>query len=163
MDRIWRDDILWEAWRRVKRNRGSAGVDSETLAEIEQRGVDTCLAELGAALRAGTLRRRESGSAWCWPDSGWSCIREKTRVVDLTGGREGLDFLGCHLRKRMNGPIWVRKRRRVGIRGWCMPRPEVHLESRVRGIRMRGLNGGLAFSWSVPPMMPSEVHLCACA
>jgi len=44
MDRIWRDDILWEAWRRVKRNRGSAGVDSETLAEIEQRGVDTCLA-----------------------------------------------------------------------------------------------------------------------
>ncbi len=35
MDRIWRDDVLREAWRRVKRNRGSAGVDSETLAEIE--------------------------------------------------------------------------------------------------------------------------------
>ena len=33
MDRIWRDDVLLEAWRRVKRNRGSAGVDSETLAE----------------------------------------------------------------------------------------------------------------------------------
>ena len=27
MDRIWRDDVLREAWRRVKRNRGSAGVD----------------------------------------------------------------------------------------------------------------------------------------
>ena len=30
---------------------------------------------------------------------------EKTRVVDLTGGREGFDFLGCHLHKRMSGPI----------------------------------------------------------
>ena len=56
MDRIWRDDVLREAWRRVKRNRGSAGVDSETLAEIEQRGVDAFLEELGTALRAGTYR-----------------------------------------------------------------------------------------------------------
>ncbi len=56
MDRIWRDDVLWEAWRRVQRNRGSAGVDRETLAEIEQRGVDAFLAELGAARRAGTYR-----------------------------------------------------------------------------------------------------------
>ena len=56
MDRIWRDDVLREAWRRVKRNRGSAGVDNETLAEIEQRGVDAFLAELGAALRAGMYR-----------------------------------------------------------------------------------------------------------
>jgi hypothetical protein len=28
---------------------------------------------------------------------------EKTRLVDLSRGREGFDFLGCHLRKRMNG------------------------------------------------------------
>ena len=27
MDRIWRRDVLQEAWRHVKRNRGSAGVD----------------------------------------------------------------------------------------------------------------------------------------
>ncbi len=58
MDRIWRDDVLREAWRRVKRNRGSAGVDRETLAEIEQRGVDEFLAELGTALRVGTYRPR---------------------------------------------------------------------------------------------------------
>ena len=56
MDRIWRGDVLWEAWRRVKRNRGAAGVDRETLAEIEQYGVERLLAELGAVLRAGTYR-----------------------------------------------------------------------------------------------------------
>ena len=38
---------------------------------------------------------------------------EKTRMVDLSRGREGFDFLGCHLRKRMSGPIWGRTRRRV--------------------------------------------------
>ena len=38
---------------------------------------------------------------------------EKTRLVDLSRGREGFDFLGCHLRKRMSGPIWERSRRRV--------------------------------------------------
>jgi len=56
LDRIWRADILREAWRRVKRNRGSAGVDRTTLAEIEQHGVDPFLTELGAALRDGTYR-----------------------------------------------------------------------------------------------------------
>jgi group II intron reverse transcriptase/maturase len=56
LDRIWRGDILQEAWRRVKRNRGSAGVDRETLADVEQYGIERMLHELGAALRAGTYR-----------------------------------------------------------------------------------------------------------
>ena len=56
MDRIWRRDILQEAWRRVKRNRGAAGVDAMTLAAVEQYGVERLLEELGAALRAGTYR-----------------------------------------------------------------------------------------------------------
>src|SRR5262245_51466240 len=33
-DRIYRDDVLWEAWKRVKRNRGAAGIDAITLADI---------------------------------------------------------------------------------------------------------------------------------
>ena len=56
MDRIYRSDVLWEAWRRVRRNRGAAGVDGETLAAIEQHGVEDFLADLGSRLRAGTYR-----------------------------------------------------------------------------------------------------------
>jgi group II intron reverse transcriptase/maturase len=55
-DRIYRRDVLWEAWRRVKRNRGAAGIDAMTLADVEQRGVEAFLEDLGARLRAGTYR-----------------------------------------------------------------------------------------------------------
>ena len=55
-DRICRRDVLWEAWRRVKANRGAAGVDRETLVGVEQYGVERMLDELHHALRAGTYR-----------------------------------------------------------------------------------------------------------
>jgi RNA-directed DNA polymerase len=55
-DRICRNDVLWEAWRRVRSNRGAAGVDAETIQAIEQRGVGEFLAEIEAALRAGRYR-----------------------------------------------------------------------------------------------------------
>ena len=45
----------------------------------------------------------------------------------------------------------VRLRGTIRYPGWCMLRPEVHLVSRVREIRMHGLSGGLAFSRSVHP------------
>ena len=35
---------------------------------------------------------------------------DKTKVVDLREGREGLDFLGCHFRARMSGRLWEQKR-----------------------------------------------------
>ena len=56
-DRIHRGDVLWEAWERVKVNRGAAGVDRITLAYVqEEYGVERLLAELQADLRAGTYR-----------------------------------------------------------------------------------------------------------
>jgi len=38
---------------------------------------------------------------------------DKTRKVDLSGGEQGFDFLGCHLNKRMSGRIRERERKRV--------------------------------------------------
>jgi hypothetical protein len=55
-DRIYRRDVLWEAWKRVKRNRGAAGIDSQTLADVEPAGVEAFLDDLGARVRAGTYR-----------------------------------------------------------------------------------------------------------
>ena len=55
-DRIYRDDVLWEAWGRVRRNGGAAGVDAETIRAIEERGVGEFLTEIAAALRAGRYR-----------------------------------------------------------------------------------------------------------
>jgi RNA-directed DNA polymerase len=55
-DRIYRSDVLWEAWRRVRKNRGAAGVDSQTLAMVEEYGVERLLGELQCALREGSYR-----------------------------------------------------------------------------------------------------------
>ena len=38
---------------------------------------------------------------------------DKTRMVELTDGKRGFDFLGCHLHKRMSGRIWENERKRV--------------------------------------------------
>jgi group II intron reverse transcriptase/maturase len=55
-DRIYRSDVLWEAWKRVRSNGGAAGVDAETIQAIEERGPGEFLAESQAALRAGRYR-----------------------------------------------------------------------------------------------------------
>ncbi len=55
-DRIYRGDVLMEAWGRVKSNRGAAGVDGETLKTIEQRGVGEFLVGLRDDLKSGTYR-----------------------------------------------------------------------------------------------------------
>jgi RNA-directed DNA polymerase len=55
-DRVCRSDVLREAWKRVKGNRGAAGVDKRTLAEIEAYGAERMLGELQDALRSGSYR-----------------------------------------------------------------------------------------------------------
>ena len=55
-DHIWRSDVLQEAWRRVRRNRGAAGVDSQSIRDVEQHGVERFLEELGTELQAGKYR-----------------------------------------------------------------------------------------------------------
>ena len=55
-DRIYRSDVLWEAWKRVRSKGGAAGIDAETIEAIEQRGPGEFLAEIQAALRAGQYR-----------------------------------------------------------------------------------------------------------
>jgi len=55
-DRIYRSDVLWEAWKRVKRNKGVAGVDRQSFDSIERYGVRRFLEEVQAELREGGYR-----------------------------------------------------------------------------------------------------------
>jgi RNA-directed DNA polymerase len=55
-DRIYRSDVLWEAWKRVRSNGSAAGIDGETIQAIEQRGPGEFLKEIEAVLRAGRYR-----------------------------------------------------------------------------------------------------------
>ena len=55
-DRICRSDVLWEAWVRVQRNKGAAGVDKQTVAAVRDYGVERLLGELQRDLRDGSYR-----------------------------------------------------------------------------------------------------------
>jgi RNA-directed DNA polymerase len=55
-DRIHRRDVLWEAWKRVRRNKGAAGVDTQTLADIEAGGVELFIEEIHTVLVQGKYR-----------------------------------------------------------------------------------------------------------
>ena len=55
-DRICRSDVLWEAWRRVRKNKGAAGIDRQTLEAVEEFGVDRLLGEVQAELSEGRYR-----------------------------------------------------------------------------------------------------------
>ncbi|WP_419937414.1 group II intron reverse transcriptase/maturase [Candidatus Palauibacter sp.] len=57
-DKVWREDFLLAAWGMVRRNGGAAGVDGETVADVEARGVERWVGELSRDLREGTYEPR---------------------------------------------------------------------------------------------------------
>src|SRR5271157_5598418 len=50
-DRIYRSDVLWEGWKRVRSNKGAAGVDEITLRSIEEQGVTRFLEGIQADVK----------------------------------------------------------------------------------------------------------------
>ena len=63
-DKVFRADILARAWGEVWANGGAAGVDGQTIKEVERRGVAGFLAELGAELQEGRYRPRPVRRVW---------------------------------------------------------------------------------------------------
>jgi len=63
-DRIWRRDVLEKAWDRVKRNKGAAGVDAETIDSIRALGEAAFLDDLSKMLRVGRYRPQAVRRHW---------------------------------------------------------------------------------------------------
>jgi len=60
---------------------------------------------------------------------------DKTRRVDLSRGTAGFDFLGCHLRKCMSGPIWEQRHQRVYyLQRWPSQRAMQRVRQRVKAL-----------------------------
>ena len=92
---------------------------SRTQAEEAQRRATAILGDLGLRLH---------------PD--------KTRVVDLREGKEGFDFLGCHLRARMSGKLWEQKRViRYYLHRWPSQRSMKRARERIKAMTGRSQVG----------------------
>jgi len=63
-DKVLRRDVLERAWEQVRRNRGAAGIDRTTIADVEEHGVTRLLDELAADLKAGTYRPLPARRVW---------------------------------------------------------------------------------------------------
>jgi RNA-directed DNA polymerase len=69
---------------------------------------------------------------------------EKTRRVELTEGKEGFDFLGCHLHMRMSGKLWEQRRmRRYYLQRWPSKRSMKRVRARVKELTDRRRTGGV--------------------
>ena len=55
-DKVYRDDILFEAWKRVKANKGSSGIDGIRIEDIEEMGIEKYLSEIKSELMDGKYK-----------------------------------------------------------------------------------------------------------
>lgn len=56
-DKVWREDVLWEAWRQVKANQGAPGVDGKAIEAIVETGQEEgMIKRLQQALREKCYR-----------------------------------------------------------------------------------------------------------
>lgn len=55
-DKVYRKDILLEAWKRVRANGGSGGIDGISISDVEAYGVEKLLAEIQTELKNGIYR-----------------------------------------------------------------------------------------------------------
>jgi RNA-directed DNA polymerase len=63
-DKVYRMDVLAEAFRRCLENRGVAGVDGQTFEDVASHGVEAWLGELAEELRKRTYRPQAVRRVW---------------------------------------------------------------------------------------------------
>ena len=53
---MYREDVLWEAWRQVKANKGAPGVDGKAIDEVVAEGEGLVINKLQKQLREKTYQ-----------------------------------------------------------------------------------------------------------
>ncbi|MEK9145453.1 MAG: group II intron reverse transcriptase/maturase [Elusimicrobiota bacterium] len=129
-DRIYRGDVLAEAWKRVRRNRGSAGVDEVTLAEVEEYGVERILSELQRDLQRGKYRPRAVLRTYIPKDDG------KRRPLGIPTVR---DRVAQAAAKLVLEPIWEADFKDSSY-GFRAGRNATQAMERIRELANRGCN-----------------------
>jgi RNA-directed DNA polymerase len=66
---------------------------------------------------------------------------DKTRIVNLSEGREGFDFLGCHFHARVSGRLLERGIRRYYLHRWPSARSMKRVRAKVKALTGRNRNG----------------------
>ncbi len=75
-------------------------------------------------------------------DLGLTLHPDKTRVVDLREGKQGFDFLGCHLHARMSGKQWEQRRIvRYYLFRWPSQRSMKRARARIKALTARSQVG----------------------
>jgi len=55
-DKVYREDVLWEAWRQVKANKGAPGIDGKAIDEVVAEGEGSMISKLQKQLREQTYQ-----------------------------------------------------------------------------------------------------------
>ena len=103
-DKVCRRDVLEEAWRRVKANKGACGIDGETIATVEAAGVENFLSKLEGDLKTGAYRPMPVRRVWIPKASGGKrplgipAVRDRVAQMAVKMVLEPIleaDFRGC--------------------------------------------------------------------
>jgi Group II intron, maturase-specific domain/Reverse transcriptase (RNA-dependent DNA polymerase) len=105
--------------------------------EFTRRGLGELVryADDGVTLCRSAAQARAALAAVCeiLASLGLELHPDKTKVVDLRQGREGLDFLGCHFRARMSGRVRERYGKvRYYLHRWPSRRAMKRLRGKIR-------------------------------
>ncbi len=63
-DKVYRLDVLWEAWQKVRANKGSSGIDKITVAEIEAAGAVEYIKSIHEELKTKRYRPQPLRRVW---------------------------------------------------------------------------------------------------
>ncbi len=127
------------------------GVSSPLLANIYLHAFDRAWAEHGSGelvryaddfvvlcSTRGQAEQAHARAAALLGQLGLGLHPDKTGVVDLRGGREGFDFLGCHLHARMSGRVWEEYGKvRYYLHRWPSRRSMKRARARVKDLTDR--------------------------